>query len=79
MTRQEPLQRASIKQVYTSLSDYGRKLWRDCRPLDGFAIEYLAARGCAIPPADGDLRCHPLCAIPTATSGRRLSHLSAMR
>lgn len=41
------------------LSDYGRDLWAACRPVSGPALAYLEARGCVIPPPDGDLRWHP--------------------
>ncbi len=43
---------------HATLSAYGRALWRACRALDGEAAAYLTARGCVIPPGDGDLRCH---------------------
>jgi hypothetical protein len=42
-----------------TLSDYGRDLWRTCRPVSGAGLAYLQARGCVVPPADGDLRYHP--------------------
>ena len=32
-------------------------LWQTLAPICGTAQEYLLARGCALPPADGDLRC----------------------
>jgi putative DNA primase/helicase len=41
------------------LSDYGRELWNDCRPISGEALAYLESRSCRLPPADGDLRWHP--------------------
>ncbi len=44
---------------HSTLSDYGRALWSECRELGGTAAEYLKARHCVIPPADGDLRWHP--------------------
>ncbi len=45
---------------HETLSDYGRELWDACRGLAGTVGEaYLRARGCAIPPPDGDLRYHP--------------------
>lgn len=43
----------------TSLSNWGRKLWEECRPISGVAEVYLKTRGCVIPPQDGDLRWHP--------------------
>lgn len=43
-----------------TLSDYGLKLWGECIRLKGTPGEsYLTARGCVIPPADGDLKYHP--------------------
>ena len=46
-------------QKHEVLSDYGRELWNACRPISGAARAYLEARGCVIPPEDGDLRWHP--------------------
>lgn len=40
------------------------QLWKASRPLSGVAVKYLEARGCATPPADGDLRFLPLCYHP---------------
>lgn len=58
---------------HETLSDYGRELWRSCRPLGGDALSYLKARNCVIPPADGDLRWHPaLKHGPTAMVGPAL-------
>lgn len=48
----------STRPRFEQLSDFGRKLWESCRPIAGIAQSYLQARGCAIPPADGDLRWH---------------------
>ncbi|MBU2801694.1 hypothetical protein HFV02_05375 [Acidithiobacillus caldus] len=46
--------------VFTELSTQGRKLWESCRPLAGTVAEqYLTARGCPLPPEDGDLRFYP--------------------
>ena len=50
---------APVKPKRTSLSAWGRELWAQCRPIGGVAAEYLHARHCVIPPADGDLRWHP--------------------
>jgi len=57
------------------LSDYARQLWAATAPLSGAAVDYLAARKCVVPPADGDLRClpalkHPLGYIGPALVGR---------
>lgn len=41
---------------HATLSEYGRDLWASCQPIAGTAREYLEARQCVIPPADGDLR-----------------------
>lgn len=58
---------------HTSLSDYGRELWRACTGLPGTAGEaYLAARCCALPPADGDLRFHPALKHPSGYVGPAL-------
>lgn len=46
--------------MFDTLSEYGRKLWRECRPLAGtIGAAYLAARRCTLPPEDGALRFHP--------------------
>ena len=52
------------------LSPRWRAFWDDCQPLAGTAGEtYLRARGCVMPPADGDLRFHPAAwHWPTRTS-----------
>jgi putative DNA primase/helicase len=45
---------------HETLSDYGRVLWAASKPLKGtMAADYLNARRCVIPPADGHLRFHP--------------------
>lgn len=45
---------------YETLSDHGRKLLSESRPLAGtIGADYLLARRCVLPPADGDLRFHP--------------------
>lgn len=46
-------------ECHTTMSDWGLAMWRECRPLDGVALDYLEARRCTLPPADGDLRWHP--------------------
>ncbi|SPR99314.1 DUF7146 domain-containing protein [Cupriavidus taiwanensis] len=64
--------KAETTQKHETLSDYGRDLWRDCRPLSGVAVDYLNARHCVIPPVDGDLRCHPALKHPTGHTGPAL-------
>lgn len=54
-----PTRRAVPATTHETLSDYGRDLWRTCQPVAGLAQAYLEARGCVIPPPDGDLRWHP--------------------
>ena len=51
--------RPSSKVVHTFLSDWGRQVWKSCRPIESIARDYLEARNCVIPPTDGDLRWHP--------------------
>ena len=49
-----------VRTVHEGLSDYGRRIWSEARPLAGtIGAEYLLARRCVMPPADGDLRFHP--------------------
>jgi hypothetical protein len=57
---------------HDTLSDYGRDLWDASKPLSGVALDYLAARHCRIPPADGDLRWHPSLKHPTGYVGPAL-------
>lgn len=58
---------------HTSLSEYGRDLWRSCTGLPGTVGEtYLTARCCALPPADGDLRFHPALKHPSGYVGPAL-------
>ena len=40
-------------------SDYAESVWQSCHPISGTALQYLQARHCVIPPANGDLRWHP--------------------
>jgi hypothetical protein len=54
------------------LSSYGRDLWNASRPVSGPARAYLEARGCAIPPVDGDLRWHPALRHPSGYEGPAL-------
>lgn len=45
---------------HETLSPYGRRIWASSLPLaDTIGAAYLLARGCALPPADGDLRFLP--------------------
>lgn len=49
---------APLKRV--TLSEYGSDLFAACTALAGTVGEqYLLARGCVVPPADGDLKFHP--------------------
>ncbi|WP_239499137.1 DUF7146 domain-containing protein [Paraburkholderia tuberum] len=57
---------------HDTLSNYGRELWKDCKPLSGVALDYLAARRCRIPPADGDLRYNVSLKHPTGYVGPAL-------
>jgi len=58
--------------AYATLSAFGRALWSECEPLSGIALEYLRARNCFIPPADGDLRWHPNLRHPSGYIGAAL-------
>lgn len=56
-----------------SLSQYGLELFGACMGLRGtIGASYLQARGCVIPPADGDLRFHPALRHPGGVSGPAL-------
>lgn len=55
---------------HVKLSAFGRDLWRSCRPLAGTVAQaYLEARGCRLPPVDGDLRFHPALRHPHGYTG----------
>jgi len=58
-TSNAPPPRAVTPSRRQTLSEFGHALWQACRPIAGDALAYLQARGCVIPPADGDLRWHP--------------------
>ena len=50
-----------------TLSEYGMELFDACTGLRGTVGEqYLLARGCVIPPADGDMRFHPALKHPAS-------------
>lgn len=51
------------------LSDYWRHLWEATMPISGAGIDYLQARVCQVPPADGDLRYLPKLRHPSGYSG----------
>ncbi|WP_310460683.1 toprim domain-containing protein [Sphaerotilus sp.] len=54
-----------VRPTHESLSEYGRRIWSESRPPAGtIGAEYLLARRCVIPPADGDLRFHPALPYP---------------
>jgi putative DNA primase/helicase len=55
-----------------TLSDYGHDLWVASKPLSGVALDYLKARHCRIPPADGDVRWHASVKHPTGYVGAAL-------
>ncbi len=43
--------------LHETLSEYGRRVWAESHPLaDTIGEQYLKARRCVVPPADGDLR-----------------------
>jgi hypothetical protein len=58
-------------QKHTVLSDWGRKLWAECIPLSGVALDYLKARRCYAPPY-GDLKWHPTLKHPSGYIGAAL-------
>ncbi len=57
-----------------SLDDHGRKLWQMARPIETYdpAGSYLRARGCTLPPVDGDLRWHSSMQHPSGWIGPAL-------
>jgi len=72
-TGNAPPPRAVTPSRHETLSEFSHALWQACRPLAGDPADYLQARGCVLPPADGDLRWHPaLKHPPTGTVGPAL-------
>lgn len=67
----KPVVRPQIEQR-TSLSTWGRALWAECEVIAGTAADYLTARRCVIPPADGDLRWHRALKHPSGYVGPAL-------
>lgn len=56
-----------------TLSEYGIELFGACEGLRGtIGEQYLAARGCTLPPADGDLRFHRALRHPSGYTGPAL-------
>ncbi len=56
-----------------TLSDHGRDLFNACTGLRGtIGEQYLLARGCSAPPADGDLRFLPALRHPSGYTGPAL-------
>ena len=72
----EPVRRAAPAQPKPSkatvLADWGVGFWHQCLTLSGVAVDYLNARNCVIPPADGDLRWHPAVKHPSGYTGPAL-------
>ncbi len=52
-----PLASPARSERHLTLAANWRSFWRDLRPPHGTPRKYLEARGCALPPIDGDLRC----------------------
>src|SRR5690348_11365954 len=52
---------AAVPAAPASLPEVAARLWATCRPIGPgtVAARYLAGRGCALPPLDGDLAWHP--------------------
>ena len=55
-----------------ALSNDGRSFFARLEPVGGPALDYLKARRCVIPPADGDLRWHPNLRHPSGHTGPAL-------
>lgn len=54
------IRRPVVRNRHETLSDYGIDLFKSCTGVRGTVGErYLEARGCELPPEDGDLRYHP--------------------
>jgi hypothetical protein len=62
-------QRPPDQPQYTTLSDWGRALWKATLELSGAALDYLEHRHCVIPPPYSDLRWHPALRHPSGHVG----------
>lgn len=67
-----PPPRPPAQPMHPRLSEQGLAQWRDCKRLDGIAVDYLHARRCRIPPADSHLRWHPHLRHPSGYTGPAL-------
>lgn len=57
---------------FVSLSPKWESAWQKMLPLHGTAVAYLEARGCALPPVDGDVRCTEFLRHPSHHTGPAL-------
>lgn len=57
---------------YERLSDSAQHIWEQSQELHGVALQYLKARRCVIPPAEGDLRFHRNLKHPSGYAGPAL-------
>ncbi len=55
-----------------TLASHWRDLWGTLAPISGSAAAYLKARGCALPPEDGDLKCTESLRHPSGYTGAAL-------
>lgn len=67
-----PQERRAEPERHDTLAPWARALWLNCQPIAGIAATYLERRGCAIPPAAGDLRWHPAILHPSGHVGPAL-------
>ncbi len=63
---------AATPDRHLTLASHWRGLWQTLGPVCGTAEAYLRARGCALPPADSDLRCTERLLHPSGYSGPAL-------
>jgi putative DNA primase/helicase len=63
---------AQPPQRYTHLNRLGHALWAAAGPIVDVGRDYLLARGCRLPPDDGDLRYHPALKHPGGHVGPAL-------
>lgn len=70
----KPVSRPVARLKPAGLSEYGLTVYHDeSRPPRGtMGADYLLARGCALPPEDGDLRFHPALKHPSGYVGPAL-------
>jgi putative DNA primase/helicase len=68
----KPVVPRTVAQKFDTLTPHWSGYWNRLGPLRDEGVAYLRARGCALPPTDGDLRFDPLARHPGGHTGPAL-------